>query len=134
MDNCGFRIPAASVCIFLKKIVFITSLSKQPPSALWLPIPEGFLWAAGTNQSLYLIDARQRKMIAEYPGPNFLKTHVYALCNDLQSDDLWLGTMETGLVRFDKRKRQFIESFTTEDGLAGNVIAALLMDRKPALG
>ena len=95
--------------------------------------PDGSIWAAGTNQSLYLIDAKQKKLVAEYPGPDFLKTHVYALCSDANSDDLWLGTMENGVVRFDKRKRQFVESISTEDGLAGNVIASLLMDRRDRL-
>ena len=67
---------------------------------------------------------QQSKQVMSY-NPN------YVLCSVIdQQGRIWFGTWGAGLARFDGKKWK---NYTTKDGLAGNVVNALAMDKDGVL-
>ncbi|MBE9464287.1 two-component regulator propeller domain-containing protein [Dyadobacter subterraneus] len=92
---------------------------------------KGGIWV-GTQTGLNYLDA-DRKHFKRYQhkaNDKFsLSNNKVQTIFEVANGDLWIGTRGGGLNYFDRKKQTF-KSYTEKDGLASNVVFAILKDRK----
>ncbi len=82
---------------------------------------DGYLWF-GTQEGLVRFDGVQFEIIDRHTAPEMPNHHVLALLQDAEGA-IWMGTSGGGLVRYHEGE---ITSFSTDEGLASNVVSSLL--------
>ncbi|MCF0057098.1 hybrid sensor histidine kinase/response regulator [Dyadobacter sp. CY356] len=95
---------------------------------------KGGIWV-GTHMGLNYLDA-DRKHFKRYQNKTddstSLSNNKVQTIFEVANGDLWIGTRGGGLNYFDRKKQTF-KSYTEKDGLASNVVFAILKDRKDNL-
>ncbi|MFD1604804.1 two-component regulator propeller domain-containing protein [Flavobacterium artemisiae] len=83
---------------------------------------DGKIWG-GTFNSFFEIDSKTKKV------KNYHSDYNIRCITEDQNNNLWIGTVEGGLLLFDRKTRN-IKKFTTENGLSSNTILRLLEDKE----
>ncbi|MEO6685846.1 MAG: two-component regulator propeller domain-containing protein, partial [Dyadobacter sp.] len=92
---------------------------------------KGGIWV-GTHSGLNYLDADRKHFKRFQNRPNdksSLSNNKIQTIFEAGNGDLWIGTRGGGLNYFDRKKQTF-KAFTEEDGLASNVVFAILKDRR----
>ncbi|WP_281233277.1 hybrid sensor histidine kinase/response regulator transcription factor [Flavobacterium gelatinilyticum] len=82
---------------------------------------DGKIWG-GTFNSFFEIDSKTKKVKHYHSDYN-----IRCITED-QNNNLWIGTVEGGLLLFNRKTRTY-KKFTTENGLSSNTILRLLEDK-----
>ncbi len=126
-----------------KNIVFFTDKHLAGPAVRTIfQDKKGIMWFGNNGGGLFRFDGKTLTNITEEKGlgnPEFLKGHfnnklgslarVWTM-NDDQQGNLWIGTIDAGIWKFDGKN---LTNYTTKDGLAGNAIWKIFKDHKGEL-
>ncbi|MBD3342359.1 MAG: hypothetical protein GF353_24880 [Candidatus Lokiarchaeota archaeon] len=89
---------------------------------------ENILWLGTWEDGLVKFYKKTGKFTSYTSGSTRISSNtVFSICED-NKENLWLGLYGGGLNKFDVEKEIFI-SYTQEDGLADNVVYAVLQDQ-----
>ncbi len=113
-----------------------TTTGKQTPFPL-LPAPETLyigqfyqnnegIWVV-SNKGLFLIDAEKEVLIKHYSTADGLPSNNINYLHEDDNGIFWLGTKDSGLVRWDRSDNTFMQ-YTRENGLSNNNIYAVYED------
>jgi len=105
-----------------KKDVVIFQIYEDDNGKLWLVAPSGL---ASYDKKTKKYERFFSDSQNDYTG---IQCVLYSL---LKEDDstIWLGTLGDGLIKFNHSKKQY-KFYTEKDGLANNVVYAMLKDNK----
>ncbi|NPA37274.1 MAG: hypothetical protein GXO47_10545 [Chlorobi bacterium] len=104
------------------------------PIKCLLPDSSGFLWV-GTFNGLVLLDTKNGKTEKFYPYPtniNTPKNVILSIDRDFENN-LWIGTNEGGLCKFDVKRKKFTQIITynkdnPKNGLSDNYVYTVFVD------
>ncbi|MCR4029574.1 MULTISPECIES: two-component regulator propeller domain-containing protein [Flavobacterium] len=83
---------------------------------------DGKIWG-GTFNSFFEIDSKTNKVKNYHSDYN-----IRCIAED-QNNNLWIGTVEGGLLLFDRKTRTY-KKYTTQNGLSSNTVLRLLEDKQ----
>jgi len=127
-----------------KSFSYITDKDLEGPAVRTIfQDKSGILWFGNNGGGLYRYDGKTLRNITEekkLSNYNFLRNHepagkpgtlarVFAI-NEDTSGNLWMGTVDAGVWKYDGKK---LTNYTVKDGLTGNAVPLIYRDNKGEL-
>lgn len=93
----------------------------------------GNLWMTGSNRGIKKIEFKSPNDLSKYDVEEFLMESSGLLSNNIntasldQNGDIWIGTQEGNLLKYEQKTKKFLD-FSTTSGLTGEAVQNILVD------